>query len=93
MQDKCEILSSLGYCSHSCFAAACVDTVRTRSRSNRNGAVLGSKKPRQGLPFLYGPSQYLLQAALWLNQIIYVNSNVLGTVYSVPVYGRSGFGH
>ena len=52
-----------------------VDTVRTRSRSNRNGAVLGSKEPRQGLPFLYGPSQYLLQAALCLNQIIRVNSN------------------
>ena len=41
-----------------------IDTVRTRLRSNRNGAVLGSKKPRQGLPFLYGPSQYLLQKAL-----------------------------
>ncbi len=30
---------------------------RTRSRSGRNGAVLGSKRPRQGLPFLYGPYQ------------------------------------
>ena len=41
-----------------------IDTVRTRLRSNRNGAVLGSKKPRQGLPFLYGPLQYLLREAL-----------------------------
>ena len=30
---------------------------RTRFRSGRNGTVLGSKKPRQGLPFLYGPYQ------------------------------------
>ena len=28
---------------------------RTRSRSGKNGTVLGSKKPRQGLPFFYGP--------------------------------------
>ena len=30
---------------------------RTRFRSWRNGTVLGSKKPRQGLPFLNGPWQ------------------------------------
>ena len=36
-----------------------VVSVRTRSRSGRDGAVLGSKKTRQGLPSLYGSAQIL----------------------------------
>ena len=38
-----------------------INTVWTCSRSGRDGAVLGSKRPRQGLPSLYGPAQYFIQ--------------------------------
>ena len=43
---------------------------RTRLRSWRNGAVLGSKRPRQGLPFLNGPYQILSRVrAFFLHKI------------------------
>ena len=58
---KCNIVKSL----------LCLISSRTRFRSWRNGAVLGSKRPRQGLPFLNGSAQIVQR--LGFCGIIYVS--------------------